>query len=61
MVNARNSRLEEIDYSQFNLRDAYITDIAEYVAALRDESLLSNFSLRALIRIPLDDEDEIPF
>ena len=59
MVNARNSRLEEIDYSQFNLRDAYITDIAEYVAALRDESLLSNFSLRALIRIPLDDEDEI--
>ena len=59
MTNTRNSRLEETDWSQFNLRDAYITDIAEYVAALRDESLLSNFSLRALIRIPLDDEDEI--
>lgn len=59
MTNARDSRLKEIDYSQFNLRDAYITDIAEYVAALRDSAIFDNYGIKVLIRIPLDDEDEI--
>lgn len=52
-----NSRLKETAFSQYNLRDAYITDMAEYAAAQRDESLFSNYSVRALVRIPaLDGE-----
>jgi len=52
-----NSRLKETAFSQYNLRDAYITDMAEYVAVQRDESLFSNYGLKALIRIPaLDGE-----
>lgn len=53
----RQSRLQETDYSQFNLRDAYITDIAGYVAALRDSSIFDNYGIKVLIRIPaLNDE-----
>lgn len=55
----RQSRLQETDYSQFNLRDAYITGIAELVAALRDEALFSNYGIKVLIRIPVDDFGEL--
>ena len=48
-----NSRLKETAFSQYNLRDAYITDMSDYVSRIRDEALLSNFSLQALIRIPV--------
>lgn len=52
-----NSRLKETAFSQYNLRDAYITDVSEYQSFLRDESLFSNFSLQVIIRIPaLDGE-----
>lgn len=52
-----NSRLKETAFSQYNLRDAYITDMAEYAAVQRDESLFSNYGLTVLIRIPaLDGE-----
>lgn len=46
------SRLKETDYSQFNLRDAYITDIADYVAAQRDSALFDNYGINVLVRIP---------
>jgi len=52
-----NSRLKETAFSQYNLRDAYITDMAEYAAAQRDESLFSNYSLQVLIRIPVIDNN----
>lgn len=47
-----NSRLKETAFSQYNLRDAYITEMSSLVAALRDEALFSNYSLQVLIRIP---------
>ena len=47
-----NSRLKETAFSQYNLRDAYITDMASHIAALRDEALFSNWSIKVLIRIP---------
>ena len=50
-----SSLLQEIDYSSFNLRDSFITDISEYQGALRDEVLFSNFSLRVLVRIPREE------
>lgn len=46
------SRLKETDFSKFNLRDAYITDVVEYLGCCRDESLFSNYSIKALIKIP---------
>lgn len=47
-----NSKLAETDFSKFNLRDAYITDYPVYAAALRDESLFSNYGIKAIIKIP---------
>ena len=52
-----NSRLKETAFSQYNLRDAYITDMSDYVAALRDCSLFSNYSLQVLVRIPAVDSE----
>lgn len=48
-----NSRLKETSFSSFNLRDAYIGSQAEYVAALRDEALFSNWGIKVLIKIPV--------
>lgn len=59
MTNTRNSRLKETDWSAFNLREAYISDTAEYVAALRDEALFSNWGVKVLIRIPVTDDFEL--
>lgn len=56
--NTNLSRLKEIDFSSFNLRDAYIADNAEYIAALRDEALFSNWGTKVLVRIPLTDNFE---
>ena len=47
-----NSRLKETAFSQYNLRDALITDMSDYLSRIRDEALFSNFSLQVLIRIP---------
>lgn len=52
-----NSRLKETAFSQFNLRDAYITDMSDYVSRIRDEALFSNYSLQVLIRIPLINDE----
>lgn len=52
-----NSRLKETAFSQYNLRDAYITDMSDYIAALRDCSLFSNYSLQVLVRIPAVDSE----
>jgi hypothetical protein len=46
------SRLTETDFSRINLRDAYITSYPEYAAALRDESLFSNYGIKAIIKVP---------
>jgi len=46
------SKLDEIDFSAFNLRDAYITSFPEYAAALRDEAIFSNYGIKALIKTP---------
>ena len=59
MINERNSRLQETDFSAFNLREAYISRQAEYVAALRDEALFSNWGVKVLIRIPVTDDFEL--
>ena len=52
-----NSRLKETAFSQYNLRDAYITDMSDYVSRIRDEALFSNFYLQVLIRIPAVDSE----
>lgn len=52
MAKKTKSKLQEIDFSSFNLRDAYITSYPEYAAALRDEALFSNYSIKAIIKIP---------
>ena len=52
-----NSRLKETAFSQYNLRDAYITEMSDYLAALRDCSLFSNYSIQVLIRIPAVDNE----
>ena len=51
------STLKEIDFSSYNLRDAYITDNVEYLATLRDEALFSNCGIKVLIRIPAHEEE----
>lgn len=51
------SRLNEIDFSSYNLRDAYINESIELLAALRDEALFSNWGIKVLIRIPAHEED----
>ena len=51
------SRLKEVDFSSFNLRDAYVTDNVDYLATLRDEALFSNWGIKALIRVPANGED----
>lgn len=51
------STLKEIDFSSYNLRDAYITDNVEYLATLRDEALFSNWGIKVLIRIPAHEEE----
>ena len=56
--NTNLSRLAETNFSGFNLRDAYIADNAEYIAALRDEALFSNWGTKVLVRIPLTDNFE---
>ena len=52
-----NSRLKETDFSNFNLRDSYITQQPEYHAAIRDEALFSNYGIKVLIRIPSYSDD----
>ena len=52
------SRLKEVDFSSYNLRDAYITDNVDYLATLRDEALFSNWGIKVLIRVPAH-EDEV--
>lgn len=49
------SRLKETNFSEYNLREAYIGNQAEYIAALRDEAMFSNWGLPVLIKIPVDD------
>lgn len=53
------SRLKETDYSRFNLRDAYITDIVDYVATIRDSAMFDNYGIKVLLRIPVDDSGEL--
>ena len=48
-----SSILSEVDYSSFNLRDSFVTDIVSYQADLRDEVLFSNWGIKVLIRQPL--------
>ena len=57
----KNSKsfLAENNFSSYNLRDAYITDIVDYLAVLRDESIFSNYGIKALIRIPSDKDGNI--
>lgn len=49
------SRLQETDFSSYNLRDAYINESIELLAALRDEALFSNWGIKVLIRMPAKD------
>lgn len=51
------SRLKEVDFSSYNLRDAYINESVELLAALRDEALFSNWGIKVLIRVPAHEED----
>lgn len=46
------SRLKETNFSRFNLRDAYITNIVEYLACCRDEALFSNYGIKATVKVP---------
>lgn len=52
-----NSRLKETAFSQYNLRDAYITNMTDYQRSIRDEALFSNWGMKVLVRIPATDED----
>lgn len=54
-----SSRLKETDFSYFNLRDSLISPQAEYIRALRDEALFSNWGVTVLIRIPADKDGNI--
>lgn len=49
------SRLKETNFSDYNLREAYIGNQAEYIAMLRDEAMFSTWGLPVLIKIPVDD------
>lgn len=51
------SRLQETNFSSYNLRDAYINESIELLAALRDEALFSNWGIKVLIRVPAHEED----
>lgn len=58
-IKQNNSRLAETSYSNFNLRDAYVNDAVVYQSILRDEAIFSNYGVKALIRVPIDDFDNI--
>ena len=51
------STLQETDFSSYNLRDAYINESIELLAALRDEALFSNWGIKVLIRVPAHEEE----
>lgn len=55
--NSSKSRLQETDFSSYNLRDAYINESIELLAALRDEALFSNWGIKVLIRVPAHEEE----
>lgn len=52
-----SSLLRETDYSSFNLRDSFITDITELISDLRDEAIFSNYGIKVLIRIPAKENE----
>lgn len=55
--NSSKSRLQETDFSSYNLRDAYINESIELLAALRDEALFSNWGIKVLIRVPAHEQE----
>lgn len=54
----QTSRLKEVSFSSYNLRDAYISSNVSYLADLRDEALFSNYGIKVLVRIPANDDFE---
>lgn len=57
--NIKGSRLKETAFSRYNLRDAYISDIASYISDLRDEAIFSNYGIKVLVRVPANDEFDV--
>ena len=53
------SRLEETNFSTYNLREAFINTNVEYLAALRDQALFNNYGIQVLIKIPAEDDEDI--
>jgi len=53
------SRLEETNFSTYNLREAFINTNVEYLAALRDQALFNNYGIQVLIKIPAEDNEDI--
>lgn len=50
--NNNSSRLTETSFSNNNLRNSYISPQAEYLTALRDEALFSNWGIPVSISVP---------
>ena len=53
------SRLKETDFSTYNLREAFINPHVEYLAALRDQALFTNYGIQVLIKIPAADNEDL--
>lgn len=59
MVKKNTSRLKETNFSDHNLRDAYLNSQVEYLAALRDSAIFDNYGVQVLVRVPVNEFQEL--
>lgn len=59
MIKKNSSRLTETNFSEHNLRDSYINSQVEYLASLRDSVIFDNYGIQVLVRVPVNEFDEI--
>ena len=59
MIKKNASRLTETNFSDHNLRDSYVNNQVEYLAALRDSVIFDNYGVQVLVRVPVDEFDEV--
>jgi hypothetical protein len=59
MINKNSSRLKETDFSNHNLRNSYVDSQVEYLAALRDSVIFDNYGVQVLVRVPVNEFDQL--
>lgn len=59
MINKNSSRLKETAFSNHNLRTSYVDSQVDYLASLRDSVIFDNYGIQVLVRVPVNEFNEI--